>query len=47
MPNAVAMGTGEIISRELNKTDAIMSILAAAFMSLAVVTYWSWIGLVG
>lgn len=47
MPNAVAMGTNEITSRELNKTGAVMSILAAAFMSLAVVTYWSWIGLVG
>ena len=47
MPNAVAMGTGEITSRELNKTGAVMSVLAAAFMSLAVVTYWSWIGLVG
>ena len=46
MPNAVAMGTGEITSRELNKTGAVMSVLAAAFMSLMVVTYWSWIGLV-
>lgn len=45
MPNAVAMGTGEITSRELNKTGAVMSVLAAAFMSLMVVTYWSWIGL--
>ncbi len=47
MPNAVAMGTDFITSRELIKTGAVMSILGAAFMSLMVVTYWSWLGLVG
>lgn len=46
MPNAVAMGTGHVSSTELMKTGAVMSILAAVFMSLMVVTYWSWLGLV-
>ena len=46
MPNAVAMGTGHVSSNELMKTGAVMSILAAAYMSLMVVTYWSWLGIV-
>lgn len=46
MPNAVAMGTGHISTGELIKTGAVMSILGAAYMSLMVMTYWSWIGVV-
>ena len=46
MPNAVAMGTGHITTEELIKTGAIMSVLGAAFMSLMVLTYWKWIGVV-
>jgi len=46
MPNAVAMGTGHITVAELMKTGAIMSVLGAAFMSLMVLTYWKWIGVV-
>lgn len=46
MPNAVAMGTGHITTGELMKTGAVMSILGALFMSLMVMTYWSWLGLV-
>lgn len=46
MPNAVAMGTGYITVGELVKTGAVMSIFSAAFMSLVVYTYWTWIGLV-
>jgi len=46
MPNAVAMGTGHITVAELMKTGAIMSVLGAAFMSLMVLTYWKWIGIV-
>ena len=47
MPNAVAMGTGYITVGELVKAGIVMSIFAAAFMSVVVYTYWSWIGLVG
>ena len=46
MPNAVAMGTGHITTGELIKTGAVMSVLAAGFMSLMVLTYWKWIGIV-
>jgi len=46
MPNAVAMGTGHITSGELIKTGAVMSLIAGAFMTVMVLTYWKWIGLV-
>jgi anion transporter len=46
MPNAVAMGTGHITANELMKTGAVMSIFAAVFMSIVVLTYWNWLGLV-
>ncbi len=46
MPNAVAMGTGHITTKELMKTGAVMSVLAAAFMTVVVFTYWKWLGLV-
>lgn len=46
MPNAVAMGTGHITASELMKTGAVMSIFAAIFMSITVLTYWNWLGLV-
>ena len=46
MPNAVAMGSGHITTGELIKTGAVMSILAAVFMSIMVLTYWTWIGVV-
>lgn len=46
MPNAVAMGTGQITSTELMKTGAVMSLMAAIFMSIMVMTYWNWLGLV-
>jgi solute carrier family 13 (sodium-dependent dicarboxylate transporter), member 2/3/5 len=46
MPNAVAMGTGHLSTGELIKTGAVMSLLAAGFMSLMVITYWKWLGIV-
>ncbi|MDU4960524.1 MAG: DASS family sodium-coupled anion symporter [Sporomusaceae bacterium] len=46
MPNAVAMGTGHITAGELMKTGAVMSLFAAVFMSIVVLTYWNWLGLV-
>lgn len=46
MPNAVAMGTNHITPGELMKTGAVMSLLAAVFMSIMVLTYWKWLGLV-
>lgn len=46
MPNAVAMGTGHITTKELMKTGAVMSVLAALFMTGVVFTYWKWLGLV-
>jgi sodium-dependent dicarboxylate transporter 2/3/5 len=46
MPNAVAMGTGHITTGELIRTGAVMSLLGAAYMSLMVLTYWNWIGVV-
>jgi len=46
MPNAIAMGTGHVSVAEIIKTGAVMSILAAAFMSLIVLTYWKWLGIV-
>jgi anion transporter len=46
MPNAVAMGSGYISSSELMKTGAVMTVLAAGFMSLMVFTYWKWIGII-
>jgi anion transporter len=47
MPNAVAMGSGHITSQEMMKTGAVMSILAAAFMTVVALTYWTWLGLTG
>lgn len=46
MPNAVAMGTGHLKPSELIRTGAVMSVLAAGFMTLMVMTYWKWIGVV-
>jgi anion transporter len=46
MPNAVAMGTGHVTTKELMKTGAVMSLLAAVFMTGVVFTYWKWLGLV-
>ncbi|WP_243310031.1 SLC13 family permease [Fundidesulfovibrio agrisoli] len=46
MPNAVAMGTGHITAGELQKTGVVISLLAVVFMSLMVLTYWKWIGMV-
>ena len=46
MPNVVAVGTGQLTTAELMKTGAVMSLLAAAFMSVMVLTYWKWIGVV-
>lgn len=46
MPNAVAMGTGQLSTGDLIKTGAVMSLLAAGFMSIMVLTYWKWIGIV-
>lgn len=46
MPNAVAMGTGHITTGELIRTGAVMSLLGAAYMTLMVLTYWNWIGVV-
>jgi anion transporter len=46
MPNAIAIGTGHVTSGDIIKTGAVMSILAAAFMSVMVLTYWKWLGLV-
>lgn len=46
MPNAIAIGTGHITSGEIIKTGAVMSIIAAAFMSVMVLTYWQWLGVV-
>ena len=46
MPNAVAMGTGHITTGELIKTGAVMSLLAATYMTVMVLTYWQWIGVV-
>jgi di/tricarboxylate transporter len=47
MPNAVAMGSGELLSSDLIKTGAVMSVLAAAWMSVMVYTYWTWMGIAG
>ncbi|SMC86439.1 SLC13 family permease [Sporomusa malonica] len=46
MPNAIAIGTGQVTSGEIIKTGAVMSILAATFMSIMVLTYWKWVGVV-
>ncbi len=46
MPNAIAIGTGHVTSGEMIKTGAVMSIVAAAFMSVMVLTYWKWLGVV-
>ena len=46
MPNAVAMGTGHITTGELIRTGAVMSVLGAGYMTLMVLTYWNWIGVV-
>jgi len=45
MPNAVAMGSGHITAKEMMKTGAVMSVLAAVFMTVIALTYWSWLGL--
>ena len=42
--NAVINGTGHVKSSELMRTGACVSILAAAFFSVVVYTYWKWIG---
>lgn len=47
MPNAVAMGSGHVTAREMLKTGAAMSVLAALFMSVVALTYWTWLGLTG
>ncbi|MFP5238276.1 MAG: SLC13 family permease, partial [Acidobacteriota bacterium] len=46
MPNAVAMGTGHITAGELQKTGVVISLLAVVFMSVMVLTYWKWVGMV-
>lgn len=46
MPNAIAIGTGHVTAGDIIKTGAVMSILAAAFMSVMVLTYWKWLGVV-
>ncbi|NLK66289.1 MAG: DASS family sodium-coupled anion symporter [Campylobacteraceae bacterium] len=46
MPNAVAMGTGHITARELMKTGFVMSVVACIYMSLMVLTFWKFIGVV-
>jgi di/tricarboxylate transporter len=45
MPNAVAIGSGHITSREMMRTGAVMSLLSACFMTVMALTYWSWLGL--
>jgi len=45
MPNAVAMGSGHITSREMLKTGAVMSVVSAVFMTVMALTYWTWLGL--
>ncbi len=46
MPNAVAIGTGHIQVNEMIRTGIVMSIFAAAYMSIMVMTVWNWMGLV-
>lgn len=46
MPNAVAIGTGHIQVSEMIRTGIVMSIFAAAYMSLMVKTTWTWMGLI-
>ena len=46
MPNAIAVGSGHLSTREVVKTGAILAVFTAGFMSLMVFTYWRWIGLV-
>lgn len=46
MPNAVAIGTGHIQVNEMIRTGIVMSIFAAAYMSIMVKTTWTWMGLV-
>jgi di/tricarboxylate transporter len=45
MPNAVIVGTGHLKAGELMRTGAWMSLMAAAFFSVVVYTYWKWIGI--
>ena len=46
MPNAIAIGTGHVTSNEIIRTGAVMSMLAAVVMSVMVLTYWTWLGVV-
>ena len=46
MPNAVAIGTGHIQVNEMIRTGIVMSIFAAAYMSIMVMTVWNWMGLI-
>lgn len=46
MPNAVAIGTGHIQVNEMIRTGIVMSIFAAAYMSIMVMTVWNWMDLV-
>lgn len=46
MPNAVAIGTGHIKVNEMVRTGIVMSIFAAAYMSVMVMTVWKWMGLI-
>jgi anion transporter len=45
LPNIIGLATEEITAKELIKTGAVMSIFGAAFMSVMVYTYWTWLGL--
>lgn len=45
MPNAVVVGTEYVDQRDMLKTGFWMSLLACAFFSLVVFTYWRWLGL--
>ncbi|MEN6568018.1 MAG: DASS family sodium-coupled anion symporter [Veillonellales bacterium] len=46
MPNAVVIGTGHIRVNEMIRTGSVMSVFAAAYMSIMVMTFWTWMGLV-
>ena len=45
MPNAVVVGTEYVDQRDMLKTGFWMSLLACAFFSLVVFSYWRWLGL--
>lgn len=46
LSNIIGLATEEVTAGELMKTGAVLSLYAAAFMTLMVYTYWSWIGIV-